>query len=361
MTEAADNVLVKRVEKSFGRTKVLKGVDLAIHPKEFVILLGPSGCGKTTLLRIIAGLEKSEGGEVWIGDRRVDGLEPKERNVAMVFQSYALYPHMNVFNNQSFSLRLKRMPRPEIRERVDRAARTLGLEKLLDRFPRQLSGGQRQRVSMGRAIVRSPKVFLFDEPLSNLDAQLRVHMRGEIKSLHHQLGTTSIYVTHDQVEAMTMGDRIVVMNGGVIEQIGSPLEVFDKPRNRFVAGFVGSPAMNFIDGTIAATSLGAALRITDGASIPLGPAAAANGNRAVSVGIRPHHLRLDPGGQIRAVTTDIQPTGVETILLCRWNGKDLLAQTNERVHVPVGQEVGFSVDPQTIHLFDAATGERLAN
>jgi multiple sugar transport system ATP-binding protein len=360
MTDAADKVTVRRVEKSFGRTKVLKGVDLAINSTEFVILLGPSGCGKTTLLRIIAGLEKAEAGEVWIGDRRVDGLEPKERDVAMVFQSYALYPHMNVYHNQSFGLRLRRMPRPEIQERVGRAARTLGLENLLDRYPRQLSGGQRQRVSMGRAIVRSPKVFLFDEPLSNLDAQLRVHRRGEIKALHHQLGTTSIYVTHDQVEAMTMGDRIVVMNGGVIEQIGTPLEVFDKPRNRFVAGFVGSPAMNFIDGSVISTSSGRALRTAEGATIPIGQTAAAPGDRPVTLGVRPHHLRLDREGTIRAVTTDVQPTGVETILLCRWNGKDLLAQTNERVQAPVGGEIGLTVDPGNIHLFDAATGERLA-
>jgi multiple sugar transport system ATP-binding protein len=358
MTEGTARVLVKQVRKSFGRTPVLKGVDLAIDDKEFVILLGPSGCGKTTLLRIVAGLERCDSGEIWIGGRRVDGLEPKERDVAMVFQSYALYPHMNVFDNQSFSLRLRRTPRTEIKERVMRAAETLGLQNLLDRYPRQLSGGQRQRVSMGRAIVRSPRVFLFDEPLSNLDAQLRVHMRGEIKALHQQLGTTSIYVTHDQIEAMTMGDRIVVMNGGVIEQIGTPLEVFDRPRNRFVASFVGSPAMNFIDGSIVGTSSGPVFRAANGATLPLDAAAPAKG--AVTAGIRPHHLRFDPQGAIRAMATDIQPTGIETIILCRWNERDLLAQTNERVQARVGQEVGFSVDPRNIHLFDNASGERLA-
>jgi multiple sugar transport system ATP-binding protein len=359
MSGPAERVVVRGVEKSFGRTQVLKGVDLEIDPREFVILLGPSGCGKTTLLRIIAGLERCDAGEILIGERRVDGLEPKERDVAMVFQSYALYPHMNVFDNQSFSLRLRRMPRTEIRDRVERAAQTLGLGNLLDRYPRQLSGGQRQRVSMGRAIVRSPQVFLFDEPLSNLDAQLRVHMRGEIKSLHHQLGTTSIYVTHDQIEAMTMGDRIVVMNGGIIEQIGAPLDVFDRPRNRFVAGFVGSPAMNFIDGSLVGESSGMAFRTAGGATVPLGPSAPSVG-RAVTAGIRPHHLRFDPSGPIRAIATDIQPTGVETIILCRWNERDLLAQTSERIQAPVGEELGFSVDPANIHLFDSTSGERLA-
>ncbi|MEQ9690966.1 MAG: sn-glycerol-3-phosphate ABC transporter ATP-binding protein UgpC [Bauldia litoralis] len=359
MNQVAESVRISGVKKSFGRTKVLKGVDLAIEREEFVILLGPSGCGKTTLLRIVAGLELAEAGEIWIGDRRVDQLEPKDRNVAMVFQSYALYPHMNVFNNQSFSLRLRHTPKEEIRTRVHQAAKTLGLDQLLERYPRELSGGQRQRVSMGRAIVRSPKVFLFDEPLSNLDAQLRVHMRGEIKQLHHQLNTTSIYVTHDQVEAMTMGDRIVVMNGGIIEQIGSPLEVFDKPRNRFVAGFVGSPAMNFIEGELATNGSGLVLRVADQSSVPLGEAGARRTSGRATIGIRPHHLRISGDGPLRGTVKDVQPTGVETILLCRWADSEVLVQTTERVLVPVGEDIGLSVDPAHVHLFDSETGERL--
>ncbi|MEP0325223.1 ABC transporter ATP-binding protein [Bauldia litoralis] len=359
MNQDAESVTIRGIEKSFGRTKVLRGVDLAIERREFVILLGPSGCGKTTLLRIIAGLERAEAGEIRIGERRVDQLEPKERNVAMVFQSYALYPHMNVFNNQSFSLRLRRMAKDDIRDRVNRAAKTLGLEQLLERYPRELSGGQRQRVSMGRAIVRSPKVFLFDEPLSNLDAQLRVHMRGEIKDLHHQLDTTSVYVTHDQVEAMTMGDRIVVMNGGIIEQIGSPLEVFDKPKNRFVAGFVGSPAMNFVDGELTTSGSGLELRVAGRANIPLGEAGVGRTSGRATIGIRPHHLRITADGPMRSLVKDVQPTGVETILLCRWADSEMLVQTTDRVGVPAGQEIGLSVDPADIHLFDSETGERL--
>jgi multiple sugar transport system ATP-binding protein len=354
------SVIIKGVEKSFGRTKVLKGVHLEISNGEFVILLGPSGCGKTTLLRIIAGLELSDAGEVWMGGRRADALEPKERNVAMVFQSYALYPHMNVYNNQSFSLRLRRMPRDQIRSRVMEVAGILGLEQLLNRYPRELSGGQRQRVSMGRAIVRSPQVFLFDEPLSNLDAQLRVHMRGEIKDLHHRLGTTSIYVTHDQVEAMTMGDRIVVMNQGIVEQIGSPLEVFDAPRNLFVASFVGSPAMNFIKGQLNADQGIAAVRAAENLIIPLNVAAAKYSGREVIIGVRPHHLRVDPKGALQAHVKDVQPTGVETILLCQLASEEVLVETRERVLVSPGQDIRLSIDQSNVHLFDGQNGERLA-
>jgi multiple sugar transport system ATP-binding protein len=351
-------VAIKAIEKSFGRTQVLKGLDLHIGEGEFVILLGPSGCGKTTLLRIIAGLEEADAGEIWMGSRRVDALEPKERNVAMVFQSYALYPHMNVYGNQAFSLRLRHMPRDQIERRVSEAAEILGLKQLLARYPRELSGGQRQRVSMGRAIVRSPRVFLFDEPLSNLDAQLRVHMRGEIKGLHHRLGTTSIYVTHDQIEAMTMGDRIVVMNQGVVEQIGSPLEVFDRPRNIFVAGFVGSPAMNFLRGMIESDADGITFRSGADLAIPLGPVAAGGGK--VTLGIRPHHLRVDHAGPLAARVRDVQPTGVETILLCQVGHNEVLVQTTERILVPPGDILRLSVDPRHIHLFDANSGERLA-
>jgi multiple sugar transport system ATP-binding protein len=353
------SVVIKAVEKSFGRTRVLKGLELDISSGEFLILLGPSGCGKTTLLRIIAGLEQADRGEIWMGERRVDALEPKERNVAMVFQNYALYPHMNVYNNQSFSLRLRRMPRDQIRARVMEVAGILGLEQLLARYPRELSGGQRQRVSMGRAIVRSPQVFLFDEPLSNLDAQLRVHMRGEIKDLHHRLGTTSIYVTHDQVEAMTMGDRIVVMNQGIVEQIGAPLEVFDRPRNIFVAGFVGSPAMNFIIGEIQADTDGAELRAGNDLVIALGLAANKFNRRKVTLGIRPHHIQIDPQGALSVQVKDVQPTGVETILLCELGGNELLVHTTARVLIPPREVIRLSFNHKNIHLFDADNGERL--
>ncbi|HQS48835.1 MAG TPA: sn-glycerol-3-phosphate ABC transporter ATP-binding protein UgpC, partial [Xanthobacteraceae bacterium] len=241
-------VLIDKVKKAYGSTAVIHGVDVDIRDGEFVVLVGPSGCGKSTLLRMIAGLENITGGEILIGNRVVNDVPPKERDIAMVFQNYALYPHMTVGANMGFSLKLRSAPKAEIETRVARAAEILGLSQLLDRFPRQLSGGQRQRVAMGRAIVRDPQVFLFDEPLSNLDAKLRVQMRTEIKELHQRLKTTTVYVTHDQIEAMTMADKIVVMHDGVVEQIGAPLDLYDKPANQFVAGFIGSPAMNFIKG-----------------------------------------------------------------------------------------------------------------
>ena len=246
------SVAIRDVRKAFGATAVIHGVDISIRDGEFVVLVGPSGCGKSTLLRMIAGLENITGGEIRIGDRVVNRLPPKERDVAMVFQNYALYPHMTVADNMAFSMKLRGAPKSEIDERVNRAAAILGLSQLLQRFPRQLSGGQRQRVAMGRAIVRDPQVFLFDEPLSNLDAKLRVQMRTEIKELHQRLKTTTIYVTHDQIEAMTMADKIVVMHDGRVEQIGAPLELYDRPDNLFVAGFIGSPAMNMLKGRIRA-------------------------------------------------------------------------------------------------------------
>src|SRR5712671_5146546 len=244
------SVAIRDVRKAFGSMAVIHGVDISIRDGEFVVLVGPSGCGKSTLLRMVAGLENITSGEIRIGDRVVNNLPPKERDVAMVFQNYALYPHMTVGANMAFSMKLRGAPKSEIDERVKRAAEILGLSQLLERFPRQLSGGQRQRVAMGRAIVRDPQVFLFDEPLSNLDAKLRVQMRTEIKELHQRLKTTTIYVTHDQIEAMTMADKIVVMHDGLVEQIGAPLELYDRPNNLFVAGFIGSPAMNFLHGTI---------------------------------------------------------------------------------------------------------------
>src|SRR5437588_8572086 len=285
------SVGIRDVKKAFGATQVIHGVDITIGDGEFVVLVGPSGCGKSTLLRMIAGLENITGGEIRIGDRVVNNVPPKERDIAMVFQNYALYPHMTVAANMGFSLRLRGAARVEIDDRVNRAAEILGLKPLLERFPRQLSGGQRQRVAMGRAIVRDPQVFLFDEPLSNLDAKLRAQMRTEIKALHQRLKTTSIYVTHDQIEAMTMADRIVVMKDGVVEQLGTPLELYDRPDNQFVAGFIGSPAMNFLKGKLTANgSLG--FQGPNGVKLPLGSAPTGADGRPAVYGIRPEHFTI---------------------------------------------------------------------
>jgi multiple sugar transport system ATP-binding protein len=275
-------VAIRDVAKFYGAVEALKGVSVDVVDGEFLVLVGPSGCGKSTLLRMIAGLEEISAGEIIIGDKVVNDLSPKERDIAMVFQNYALYPHMTVAENMGFSLRLGGAPKAEIKQKVDRAAAILGLQDLLDRQPRQLSGGQRQRVAMGRAIVRDPQVFLFDEPLSNLDAKLRVQMRAEIKELHQRLGTTTIYVTHDQIEAMTMADKIVVLRDGVVEQMGTPLELYDSPANMFVAGFIGSPSMNFINGTIMAEGF----RTEDGVVLPLGGEASAGTQHGV-YGVRP--------------------------------------------------------------------------
>ncbi|HEX2725850.1 MAG TPA: sn-glycerol-3-phosphate ABC transporter ATP-binding protein UgpC, partial [Beijerinckiaceae bacterium] len=285
-------VEIRNVRKAFGATAVIHGVSVDIADGEFVILVGPSGCGKSTLLRMIAGLENITAGEIRIGERVVNNVPPKERDIAMVFQNYALYPHMTVADNMAFSLKLRRAPKAEIDTRVQRAAAILGLSQLLGRYPRQLSGGQRQRVAMGRAIVRDPQVFLFDEPLSNLDAKLRVAMRTEIKELHQRLKTTTVYVTHDQIEAMTMADKIVVMHDGIVEQMGAPLELYDHPDNLFVAGFIGSPAMNFIKGRIDNGGF-----VADGGlKLPLRSAPAASAGKPAIYGIRPEHFRLAPDG-----------------------------------------------------------------
>src|SRR6478736_2272932 len=285
------SVAIRDVKKAFGATTIIHGVDIAIRDGEFVVLVGPSGCGKSTLLRMIAGLENITAGEIRIGERVVNNLPPKERDVAMVFQNYALYPHMTVAANMAFSMKLRGAPQSEIDERVNRAAGILGLSQLLARFPRQLSGGQRQRVAMGRAIVRDPQVFLFDEPLSNLDAKLRVQMRTEIKELHQRLKTTTIYVTHDQIEAMTMADKIVVMHDGVVEQMGAPLELYDRPQNLFVAGFIGSPAMNFLKGQV--TLSGAAcVRTPNGVTFTLDNAPPDSDGRPAIYGVRPEHFSL---------------------------------------------------------------------
>ena len=266
-------VALRKIVKTFDKTPAVQGIDLDIADREFIVLVGPSGCGKSTTLRMIAGLEEATSGEIYIGDQLVNDVPPKDRDIAMVFQNYALYPHMTVFENMSFGLRLRKFPKPEIKERVDAAARILDITDLLERQPKQLSGGQRQRVAMGRAIVRNPKVFLFDEPLSNLDAKLRVQMRTEIKKVHQKVTTTTVYVTHDQVEAMTLADRVVVMNAGRIEQLGTPYEVYHTPKTRFVAGFIGSPAMNFLPCQLVQNGSGLSVRLSDELSFPVPPIA----------------------------------------------------------------------------------------
>src|SRR6476620_1470854 len=304
------SVAIRDVRKAFGATEVIHGVDVLIGDGEFVVLVGPSGCGKSTLLRMIAGLENITAGEIHIGERVVNRMPPKERDIAMVFQNYALYPHMTVAANMGFSLMLRGAAKGEIEQRVNGAADILGLRPLLGRYPRQLSGGQRQRVAMGRAIVRDPQVFLFDEPLSNLDAKLRVAMRTEIKELHQRLKTTTIYVTHDQIEAMTMADRIVVMHDGLVEQIGAPLELYDRPDNLFVAGFIGSPAMNMLKGRIS-VNVSAGFVGPNGVKLPLASAPANSEGRPAVYGVRPEHFTIaDDGAEAEIVV--VEPTGSET-------------------------------------------------
>ncbi|MFM9973637.1 MAG: ABC transporter ATP-binding protein [Beijerinckiaceae bacterium] len=348
------SVEVRGVHKAYGATKVIHGVDIGINDGEFVILVGPSGCGKSTLLRMIAGLENITGGEVLIGDRVVNNVPPKERDIAMVFQNYALYPHMTVAENMAFSMKLRKAPQSEINERTDKAARILGLEKLLDRYPRQLSGGQRQRVAMGRAIVRDPQVFLFDEPLSNLDAKLRVQMRTEIKELHQRLKTTTIYVTHDQIEAMTMADKIVVMHDGIVEQIGAPLELYDNPNNMFVAGFIGSPAMNFVSGTIET----AGFKDKAGTLWKIGNMPAKSKGKAAVLGIRPEHFMLDPKGVAVKVLV-VEPTGSETQVVVEVGGQSLTCVFRERIMAKPGEMMTISPDKTVTHLFDKESGKRL--
>jgi len=351
-------VSIRDVRKSFGSVSIIKGVDIDIQDGEFVILVGPSGCGKSTLLRMIAGLEDITGGEIRIGPRVVNDVPPKDRDIAMVFQSYALYPHMTVYDNMSFSLRLKRRPVSEIDSKVRHAASILDLEKLLDRYPRQLSGGQRQRVAMGRAIVRDPQVFLFDEPLSNLDAKLRVQMRAEIKELHQRLKTTTIYVTHDQIEAMTMADKIVVMHDGTVEQIGAPLELYDRPANRFVAGFIGSPAMNFIDGRLEQGGL----ILPGGAVLPVEAQVPAAPGSKLTYGIRPEHLHIAPAGtpgSIPATVAVVEPTGADTTLIVKAEGGSLTAVLRERCALRPGEAVTLKPAAHQAHLFDGQ-GRRVA-
>jgi multiple sugar transport system ATP-binding protein len=356
------SVTCRDVRKSFGTAQILHGVSVDIADREFVVLVGPSGCGKSTLLRMIAGLENVTGGEIRIGERVVNLLPPKARDVAMVFQNYALYPHMTVAANMGFSLKLRGAPKAEIDTRVKRAADILGLAPLLERFPRQLSGGQRQRVAMGRAIVRDPQVFLFDEPLSNLDAKLRVQMRTEIKELHQRIETTTIYVTHDQIEAMTMADKIVVMHDGLVEQTGAPLELYDRPDNQFVAGFIGSPAMNFLPGTIRANGRAngsLSFEGPGGAHLPLGQAPANADGRPAIYGIRPEHFALADDGA-EATIQVVEPTGSEIHVSARLGGADVVAVFRERHTFKPGDTVRLKPDLRAAHLFDGATGKRLA-
>jgi sn-glycerol 3-phosphate transport system ATP-binding protein len=345
-------VTLKDIKKNFGPTEVIHGIDVDIADGEFIVIVGPSGCGKSTLLRMVAGLETVSAGEVQIGGVRANEKEPMDRDIAMVFQNYALYPHMSVRQNMGYGLKIAKMPKDQIEAKVREAAQLLQLEALLDRKPKQLSGGQRQRVAMGRAIVREPAVFLFDEPLSNLDAKLRVQMRLEIKELQAKLGVTALYVTHDQVEAMTMADRMIVMNAGVAEQIGTPLEVYETPRTLFAAQFIGSPAMNIFDATV------------DGRKVLLGGTAVAAGVGAdgpVKLGVRPEHMVLSPDGQIAVSVQLTEPLGANTLL----HGKLSGTQHSVTVSLPGvhhladnQKDLRFSVEPGRAHIFDVSTGVR---
>ena len=353
-------VTITGVQKFFGTTHVIRGVDIAIDDGEFCVLVGPSGCGKSTLLRMIAGLEEITHGEIAIGGRVVNRVPPKERDIAMVFQNYALYPHMTVRQNMSFALALAKRPKTEIESHVAKAAEILGLLPYLDRYPRQLSGGQRQRVAMGRAIVRDPQVFLFDEPLSNLDAKLRVQMRTEIKELHQRLKTTSIYVTHDQIEAMTMADRIVVMRDGIVEQQGDPLALYDKPVNTFVAGFIGSPAMNMIPGTARTGGAAPHVAFADGATLPMPPGSRAQDGQPVLYGIRPEHLSLvEPAAGLAAEVVVVEPTGSETQVITKVGDQEIVVLVRERYDFKPDQKIKLSPRKGMTHLFDEQTGKRL--
>jgi multiple sugar transport system ATP-binding protein len=354
------SVTFRDIHKAYGKVKVIHGIGFDIADGEFVVLVGPSGCGKSTLLRMLAGLEEISGGEILIDNKVVNDLESKDRDIAMVFQSYALYPHMTVAQNMGFSLRLRNAPRAVIDERVAIAAQILNLGPLLERTPRELSGGQRQRVAMGRAIVRDPKVFLFDEPLSNLDAKLRVAMRAEIKALHQRLKTTVVYVTHDQIEAMTLADRIVVMHDGLIEQIGTPLELFDRPGNLFVAQFIGSPAMNVIAGTLRREG-GRSWVDAHGSRWPAPELGSASDGQAVHYGIRPGDMRLAPAGQgIPAKVIVVEPTGAETELLLDVGGAQMIVVLHGRTEARPDDPLGLLIDAPSVHLFDAGSGQRLA-
>jgi multiple sugar transport system ATP-binding protein len=364
------HVTLSKLEKDFEGTPAVRGIDLDIPDKEFVVLVGPSGCGKSTTLRMIAGLEEVSGGEIAIDGEVVNDVPPKDRNIAMVFQNYALYPHMTVHENMSFGLRLKKVPKDEIAKRVENAARILDISELLARKPKQLSGGQRQRVAMGRAIVRDPRVFLFDEPLSNLDAKLRVQMRTEIKRVHQKVRTTTVYVTHDQVEAMTLADRVVVMNGGRIEQVGAPQDLYHSPTTKFVAGFIGSPAMNLIPCALEQAGQGLSVRLEDKLSFPV-PASretryrAHAGRAKLLFGLRPEHIT-----EHRSATSSnqvafeflidvVEPMGMETLVFFRVGGTDVCARTNPSANARAGMPLRMLADMDHMHLIDDESGRVL--
>ncbi|SDX56002.1 ABC transporter ATP-binding protein [Litoreibacter albidus] len=356
------NISIRSLRKKYGGFLAIPDLSLDIEDGEFVILVGPSGCGKSTLLRMLAGLEPITGGDIAIDNTVVNDFTPRQRDIAMVFQSYALYPHMTVAQNMSFSLKLEKHSKAEIERRVGLAADILGLEALLDRYPKQLSGGQRQRVAMGRSIVRDPKVFLFDEPLSNLDAKLRVQMRTEIKALHARLKTTIVYVTHDQVEAMTMADRIVIMNAGVIEQVGPPLELYDNPANRFVAEFLGSPSMNLLRGTVVGDDTGLALVTEDATRLALPAQAFALKGRQIDVGFRPEYVSLtasDGALGLPSTVSVVEPTGSSTLIVTQCGATPITLEIHDRVAVHVGQDIDLHISPDRILFFDADTGARV--
>src|SRR5215471_9992850 len=354
------HLALKSLSKRFGEIEAVCGIDLEVAHEEFVVLVGPSGCGKSTILRMIAGLEEASAGEIRIGDRVVNNTAPKDRNIAMVFQNYALYPHKTVYGNMAFALRAQRVPKAELDRRVEQAAAILDLTELMERKPGELSGGQRQRVAMGRAIVRDPAVFLFDEPLSNLDAELRSRLRSEIKKLHRQLRATVVYVTHDQVEAMTLADRIVILNKGAVEQVGSPTEVYAAPANLFVAGFIGSPAMNMIPAEITADANGQPCIIAAGTSLPLDPRhemACPAGTKA-TLGIRPEDIAVLPSGAqaltpIEAHVTMVEPLGAEFLLSFAFNGHEIMAKIVGRALPKVGERLRFTFNMTHAHVFDA--------
>ncbi|MCP5282961.1 MAG: sn-glycerol-3-phosphate ABC transporter ATP-binding protein UgpC [Rhodoferax sp.] len=353
------SVSFSKIEKNFGKVKVIHGISFDITDGEFVVLVGPSGCGKSTLLRMLAGLEEISGGDISIDGKVINDLDSKDRDIAMVFQSYALYPHMTVGENMAFSLKLRKAEQSLIQKRVGDAAKILNLDKLLDRYPRELSGGQRQRVAMGRAIVRDPKVFLFDEPLSNLDAKLRVAMRAEIKSLHQRLKTTTVYVTHDQIEAMTMADRIVVMHDGIVEQIGTPLELFDQPGNLFVAQFIGSPAMNVFEGTLRRDGTRSWVE-SEGQQWPVPHIGAGKDGQAVHYGIRPGDIVMgEAGSGIPAVVEVVEPTGAETEIIVKVGEIAFTVVLHGRTDAKPDQAVGLAIATEKVHLFDKASGKRL--
>ncbi|MFT4172609.1 MAG: sn-glycerol-3-phosphate ABC transporter ATP-binding protein UgpC [Rhodocyclaceae bacterium] len=356
------SVVLKNVYKSFGKTDVIRDVSIDIPDGEFCVLVGPSGCGKSTLLRIIAGLEEVTGGAVHIANKDVTHLEPKERDIAMVFQSYALYPQMTVRENMGFALKLAKVPKDEIARKVDDVTKMLGLENLLERLPKALSGGQRQRVAMGRAIVRSPQVFLFDEPLSNLDAKLRTQVRAEIRELHQRLGTTSVYVTHDQIEAMTMGQKIVVLRDGRVEQMGSPLDLYDRPANVFVAGFIGSPTINLLDGKIVRRDTGLYVQLPGGETLPVPHSAQVTEGQEVVFGIRPEQVRICQEGEhsVPATVTSVENTGSDMQVFCETSGGRMTTAFKDRVNVVAGDQIRLGADLTGIHLFDRASGMRVA-